>query len=334
MGLYCYWDTSGGGTGGGGGGYPGDVVAGLVCIEIPDEIEIPPVDPGEGEDDPSGEITLPDGTVIDATGLTTPFIGIKQMAWQSSPWKCLWAVRTDGTLVSCTYDKTEDVWAWARHPMSNGAVVSICVIPTAGSDQEELWAVVRRVMNEATVHYLERMTPRVTPTSATDKSGFNFLDCSLTYSGAATTSFTGATHLEDGDYRVWADGVDVGDVTVTGGAFTLAAEAEEVVVGIQTNATLISLPTARLSTERQIVQSVTARFFETLGGQAGTLGVQMDDLQFRSVDSPMDTSPPLWDGDMEVTVGGRHDDSGVYTIIQNTAGPMTLLATFPKYKAA
>lgn len=323
MGLYCYWDT----------GNPSPE-GNLICIEVPDEIEIPPVDPSPGEDDPSGEITLPDGTVIDATGLTTPLIGIKQMAWQQSPWKCLWAVRTDGLLLSCTYDKTEDVWAWARHPMSNGAVVSIAVIPTAGSDQEELWAVIRRVMNETTVHYIERMTPRVTPTSETDKSRFNFLDCSLSYSGAATTSFSGATHLEDGDYRVWADGVDVGDVTVTGGAFTLETAAEKVVVGIQTNASMISLPTARFSTERQIVQSVVVRFFETLGGQAGVLHGEMDTLVFRLPSDYMDDSPPLFDGDKEVIVGSRHDDTGVYTVIQNTAGPMTILAVFPKIKAA
>jgi hypothetical protein len=334
MAQYCYWagdgytpQDQGFPTGEGGG------AIGWICIDIPD-IEIPPEEPGDGEEDPSGEITLPDGTVIDATGLTTPFIGIKQLAWQSSPWKTLWAVRTDGLLLSCTYDKIEDVWAWTRHPMTNGAVVSICVIPKAGSDQEELWAVVRRVMDDATVHYIERMTPRITPTDETDKSDFNYLDCSLSYSGAATTSFSGATHLEDGDYRVWADGADVGDITVTGGAFTLDTAAEKVVVGIHTDATLISLPTAKLNTERQIVQEVVIRFFETLGGQAGVLHGDMTDLQFRSVSSVMDDSPPLWDGDMPVTVGGRHDDSGVYTIIQNTAGPMTILATFPKIKAA
>lgn len=322
MALYCYLVADG--------TYEGT----LECIEIPDEIEIPPETPGDGEEDPTGEITLPDGTVIDATALTTPLIGVKQMAWQQSPWRCLWIVRTDGLLVSCTYDKAEDVWAWARHPMSNGAVVSIAVIPTAGSDQEELWAVVRRVMDGNTVHYIERMTPRITPASQTDKSSFNFLDSSLVYSGAATTSFSGATHLADGDYRVWADGVDVGDVAVTGGAFTLEEAAEDVVVGIQTDAAMISLPTARLATERQIVQSVIVRFYETLGGQAGVLHGNMEDLVFRTPSDPMDTSPPLWDGDKEVIIGSAHEDTGVYTIIQNTAGPMTILASFPKYKAS
>lgn len=320
MAEFNYW---------GGGGADEDAGTGVIV----EDIVIPPETPSDGEDDPTGEITLPDGTVIDATALTTPLIGVKQMAWQQSPWRCLWVVRTDGMLVSCTYDKAEDVWAWARHPMTNGAVVSIAVIPTAGSDQEEVWAVVQRTMNSATVHYIERMTPRITPANETDKSNFNFLDSSLVYSGAATTIFSGATHLADGDYRVWADGVDVGDVTVTGGAFTLTKAAAKVVVGIQTDATMISLPTARLATERQIVQSVTVRFFETLGGQAGVLHGQMDDLVFRTPSDPMDTSPPLWDGDKEVTIGARHEDTGVYTIRQNTAGPMTILAAFPKYKA-
>lgn len=325
MGLYCYWVSSGGFDG---------TAGELVCIDIPDEIEVPPDPPAESEEDPSGEITLPDGTVVDATGLTQPFVGLKQIAWQGEPYRCLWGVRTDGLLVSCTYDKEEDVWAWARHPMSNGAVMSIAVIPSATSEQDELWAVIQREVDGATVHYVERMTPRIEPDDEFDKSDYNFLDASLSYSGSATTSFTGADHLEGQVCRVWADGIDVGDVTVTAGAFTLAVAAAEVKVGILTSATLVSLPTARLSTDRQIVAGMKVRFYETLGGQAGRLPSNMERLQLRAPSSFMDDSPPLYDGDYEIRgVGGVYDDLGVWAVQQDTAGPMTISAVFPQYKA-
>lgn len=325
MAQYCYWE-------GGYGLVEGSI---YICIDIEDEIVIPPDPPEEGEEDPAAEITLPDGSTVSATASFPPFSGLKEIAWHSEPWKTLWGVRTDGTLVGMTYDKDEDVWGWHRHPMSNGAVTSICVIPSSTDEQSELWAVIQREVGGDAVYYVERMSPRHQPEDENDKDGYNFLDSSLVYDGSPATSFSGATHLAGLTCRVWADGTDVGNVEVSaGGAFTLAEAASVVKVGIHTDATMISLPTARLATERQIVQEVVVRFSETLGGQAGVLSVQMDNLNFRAPSDFMDDSPPLWDGDMGVTVGSKSDDSGVYTIIQNTAGPMTILATFPKYKAA
>lgn len=315
--AYCY-DSSGGG--------------GYICIVLP-EIIIPPIPPIPGETDPGGGITLPGGGTAPAIALAPSIVGLKQIAWHGEPWKTLWGVRTDGLLVGCTYDKDEDVWGWHRHPMTNAAVTSICVIPSGTSEQNELWAMVRREIGDETVHYMERMTPRIQPEDEFDKDGYTFPDSALRYSGSPETDFTGATHLAGETCRVWADGVDVGDVVVSDtGTFTLDDPASEVVIGIHTDATLISLPTTRISTERQIISEVVIRFFETIGGQVGQLHGTMDKLQFRAPDTHMDDSPPLWDGDKPITIGGRHDDNGIYTIIQDTAGPMTILATFPKYK--
>lgn len=318
MAQYCFWEA---------GQY--------ICFEVEDEIIVPPEDPVETEEDPAAEITLPGGTTIDATALTAAFVGCKQIAWQGEPWKTLWGVRTDGLLVGLTYDKDEDVWGFHRHPMNNAAVISIAVIPSATTEQDELWAVIQREIDGDTVHYIERMNPRIEPADENDKDDYNFLDCSLSYSGSAATSFSGADHLEGQVCRVWADGIDVGEVTIAAGAFTLTKAASEVKVGIHTTASLISLPIARLSTERQIVGNLTIRFYETLGGQAGRLPDHMDTLQFRYVDTPMDDSPPLFDGDYELLgVGGSWNNQGVYAIQQNTAGPMTIIAVFPEYRAA
>ena len=47
--------------------------------------------------------------------------GITTMAYQRNPDSIIWATLADGTLISCTYDKDQDVVAWARHPLSKGA---------------------------------------------------------------------------------------------------------------------------------------------------------------------------------------------------------------------
>lgn len=314
---------------------------GEICFEIPDEVTIPPEPPLQGETDPGGQIRLPDGTYIDATALTAPFSGVKQIAWQAQPWKVLWMLRTDGTLLSLTYDKDEDVWAPARHPMRNGAVVSIAVIPSANSEQDELWLVVRRMVGGQVKHFHERMTPRITPANAADKARYNFLDCSLSYSGAATDTFSGFDHLPGERLRVWADGADAGEVTVEalpndgGWGFTLPKAASVVHAGLHTDGTMISLPAARLATDRQTVVKVAVLFQNTLAGKIGRGPEEtMEPISFRAVHDQMDASPLLFNGAMEVTIGGAYDDLGLWVIRRDTPGPMTVIAAYPTYDAA
>lgn len=306
------------------------------CVDIPDFPTIPedPPTTGETDPDPDAGVTLPDGSTGSATAMTPPLVGVKQMAWQSQPYKCLWCVRTDGLLVSLTYDKDEDVWAWARHPMTNGSVYSVAVIPSATSEQDEVWLVVQRTIGIETRFYVERMTARIEPADLTDKSRYTFPDCSLRYSGAPATHFSGCDHLEGQTCRVWADGSDAGDVVIAGGAFDLTTPASEVAVGIHSGALVISLPAARLATDRQIIGEVAIKFAETLGGSVGPFAGQADEIPFRDTDTPMDDSPPMVNALMRVHIAGSHDDLGVYTIAQDTAGPMTILAVFPDYKAA
>jgi hypothetical protein len=308
-----------------------------ICVEIPGSIVVPPADPAPGEDDPSGEILLPDGTTIDATALTAAFSGVTQIAWQGRPFSCLWGRRSDGLLVSLTYDKDDDVWAFARHPMTNGAVMSLAVIPSATSDQDELWLVVQRTIGEETKHFIERMTPQIIPVDENDKSRFNYLDCSLSYSGAAANHFTGAAHLAGMTVRGWGDGLDIPEIAVDGsGEFDLpeGLEVETLHVGIHTDAVLISLPTAQLATLRQSISKVKVRFVDTLFGKAGRAPDALEELQFRMMSDAMDDTPPLFSGDMELIVGGGFDDHGTYIIVQDTPAPQTILAVFPVYVAS
>lgn len=302
--------------------------------DLPDLPPLPPVD-GETDPDPDAGVTQPDGSTMPATASTPPFIGVKQMAWQSRPWQCLWLVRTDGLLVSVTYDKTEDVWAPARHPMTNGAVMSVAVIPSSTSDQDEVWVAVQRTIGGEAKIYVERMTPRIEPVSLDDKARYTFLDSSLRYSGTPETHFSGADHLEGQTCRVWADGADMGDVVIEGGAFDLDDAASEVVVGLLAGALVVSLPLERLFTERQIIGEIIVKVIETLGGQAGQLFIgQPETLLFRDTEAAMDASPPMVSGYLKVVIAATHDDDGIYVVGNDTAGPMTITAIIPSYKAA
>lgn len=83
---------------------------------------------------------------------------IKEMAFQRSPYKILWACRTDGKLLGLTYFPEHKVYGWHQHDIGgDGAVESICVIPGDGVD--ELWMAVNRTINGSTARYIERMHP-------------------------------------------------------------------------------------------------------------------------------------------------------------------------------
>jgi hypothetical protein len=68
---------------------------------------------------------------------------ITEMAFQRTPYKILWCVRSDGELLGLTYYPQQKVFGWHRHEISgDGKVESVAVIP--GSGHDELWMVVKR----------------------------------------------------------------------------------------------------------------------------------------------------------------------------------------------
>ena len=52
---------------------------------------------------------------------------ITQWAWSRQPYKILWACCDDGTLLSLTYLKEQNVFGWARHD-TQGLIVSVCAV--------------------------------------------------------------------------------------------------------------------------------------------------------------------------------------------------------------
>ncbi len=62
-----------------------------------------------------------------------------------------------------------------------------------GDPEDELWLVVRRTINSATVRYIERLKTFNYGTSLEDAF---FMDSGLTYDGAAATAISGLGHLE------------------------------------------------------------------------------------------------------------------------------------------
>jgi hypothetical protein len=89
-----------------------------------------------------------------------------KMAVQRVPDSIIWIVRSDGVLLSFTYEPDEEIAGWARHITQNdtgietpvGFFESIAVIH--GSVEDELWVSIRRVIDGNTVRYIEKFGTR------------------------------------------------------------------------------------------------------------------------------------------------------------------------------
>ena len=232
--------------------------------------------------------------------------GIVQMAFAADPDQVVWSIRADGTLLGFTWNNEQAVRGWHRHPIGgSGIVESIAVMPAAEGDRSELWLVVRRTINGVTrryVEYLER------PYRIGDSQASQFyVDSGLTYTGAATTTISGLSHLEGQTVSVLVNGAPHPNVVVTSGVITLQIPATTAQVGLPCPARYRSMRleagaqdgTAQGKTKR--IHKCVLRLLYTGGGKYGALnGGPMDYLMLRSSTAAMDQPAPLFTGDKVV----------------------------------
>ena len=153
--------------------------------------------------------------------------GITWIARQRNPDTILWCGLADGSLISMTYEREQNVVAWSEYPVG-GEAQSGAVIP--GDGEDEVWLSVRRDIDNVYKTYIEQFAPR---TFGTDLADAYFVDCGVTHeSSTATTSITGLDHLEGETVAVLGDGVVLAEQTVSGGAITLPVAVKKAQVGL------------------------------------------------------------------------------------------------------
>jgi hypothetical protein len=240
--------------------------------------------------------------------------GIIQLAYQSDPESVIWGIRSDGALAACTYEREQEVVAWHRQVLggTSAAVEQVCVIP--GAQGDEPYYLASRTINGGTKRYIEFLTKPIGDTD--DKEDGVYLDCSVTYLGAATSTITGLHYLEGQTVDVLNYGsVEKGKV-VTNASITLTNPAtlnQPVHIGLPYTSILNSLDLdagaqagTAMSRSRRISQ-VYARLQRSLGGTVGYDESKQDDILYRAPEAPMGASPPLFSGLKEVDFYGGHE---------------------------
>jgi hypothetical protein len=200
--------------------------------------------------------------------------------------------------------------------------------------EDELWVINKRTVNGTTKRFVEVFADF--DFDETDSTSFKFLDSHLSYSGSATTSLTGLSHLEGERVSILGDGATHADKTVSSGAITLDRSVTTACVGLPYNSVLQSMRleggaaegTSQGKTKR--ISKVVLRLFETVGVKVGPSLTKLETIPFRTTTSllstPVDT---LLAGDKEIEFDGDFESDGFIVIKQDQPLPCSILAIYP-----
>lgn len=262
---------------------------------------------------------------------------IKAWAYAQAPSSIVWVVLDDGSLVSLTYMKEHEVWAWTRHDSGAGAIFEdVTCIAENGEDVP--YFVVKRTIGGATKRYIERLHSR-----AFDRvEDAFFVDCGLTYSGPPVTRLIGLTHLEGCEVVALADGNVVRGLRVSAGAVTLPVAAAKVHVGLPYEAVLQTLDLdlgmvadiGSVQGRFKSVSRVVLRVEKTRGifigpRDEGRDGERIVEFRQRSTEA-WNEAIGLYTGDIDMVPPADWNRAGGMFVKQFDPLPMSILSIMPE----
>lgn len=232
-----------------------------------------------------------------ASHITGP--GIIDMAFQAEPNPVVWMVRSDGVMASLTYDKDDNVCGFAQHT-TDGLFKSVCAIP--GPDGDIVQVVVQRTVNGQTVQYIEQFDDTVMTDAAI--VGTN---------GAGATVWTGFNLLEGKVCDVKADGVFMGQFTVTGGQITIPRTATSIEVGLHYDSEITTLP-PNISGGLTTSQGNQVRSGDAIVRMLDSINLLVDDQRVAFQEfgaNVLDKAPTPFTGDKEISRSGWDQFSSI-----------------------
>ncbi len=253
---------------------------------------------------------------------------IVDLAFSRSPYPILWAVNEQGALLGMTYLPDQQVSAWHQHWTGNGDgfFESICTITENGFDV--LYAVVRRVVNGATVRYIESLDTR--QYAGVLKNAY-FVDCGIaqTFSGPVST-VSGLTWLIGKTVSVLGDGVvQAQQVVSSTGVVNLATPATTVIIGLPIVAQFQTVPAsvagdASMGQGRvKNINKVWARCVDFCGCMVGPSATQLVPVAPLAYDG--NGNPALANGEFRVNVLPSFGEDGMVLVSQLNPLPLTVV---------
>ncbi|HEY0200247.1 MAG TPA: hypothetical protein VGC24_00995, partial [Burkholderiaceae bacterium] len=249
---------------------------------------------------------------------------IKDMCYTKAPQPIVWMVSTSGNLLGLTYVPEQQIGAWHWHT-TWGYFDGCCTV--AEGDEDVLYLVVVRSINGVIKRYIERMSTR----SFASLADAVFVDCSLTYSGAAVSTISGLGHLEGATVNILADGCVHPQRTVAGGSVTLDQPASKVTIGLPIQADLQTLPMAAQVDNAygqgryKNTNKVWLRVYRSSGIFVGPDGDHLVEAKQRTTEA-YGTPPALKSDEIQVVPTPSWGSSGQVWVRQYDPLPLTIVS--------
>ena len=198
-------------------------------------------------------------------------------AYAQDPDSIIYYVRDDGQLNCLTYIPEQKVYGWS-HFITNGKYRYVESV--AEGEQDTIYFVVDRVINNKSVKCIERSIPLYTE----DNSDV-FLDCYIKVANSIKTDYINAPHLVGQMVDIVIDGQQMPSrIVPPTGVIKLDGKANVITVGLPYT-TKIKIP----NVEQQIndgtlqgrvatVSRVVLRMYKSFGGKVGRTFDRMDDI--------------------------------------------------------
>lgn len=261
---------------------------------------------------------------------------IVQWAYAQAPHSIVWCVLSDGSLLSLTYMKEHDVWAWTEHESEADALFEDVVVISEGNEDVPYF-VVNRAVTGGRRRYMERLHTRQ---MASVSDGF-FVDSGLTYRGAPTSTISGLAHLNGLQVVALSDGNVVRNLTVSGGSVTLPNPGSVVHIGLPMVATMETLPLdlgqvqglGTVQGRQKSVSEVTLRVEDTRGIFIGPYDGERDSqhlVEYRQrATEAWNEAIQLYTGFISITPPWDWNVNGSTVVKQFDPLPVTILAIAP-----
>lgn len=250
---------------------------------------------------------------------------ITDWAYQQSPFSTIWICLEEGKLLTFTYMREQEVWAWSEHESSGGKFRSVCVIREGAEDN------VYFVVQRGAKFFVEYQVRRDYGDRVEDAF---FVDCGLVYRNDAdpVSHVTGLDHLAGREVVALADGSVVrGLVVAADGSVDLPNPAGRISIGlpyemyVRTLDPEIRADNGTLIAEKRNVVRVALMLRETRGLEIGPADGPVVPVKFPLPERYGDP-PPLFSGTIDTVVPGSHRNEATVTLRQRDPLPVTVLA--------
>lgn len=259
--------------------------------------------------------------------------GVRRIAFAQHPDNVVWLCTEDGKLCGTTFDRDEKVLGFHQHPMTNGFIETIAVVPDAVNKRDVLGMFVTRTIMGATVRSFEILTRSFDADLMAFEDAW-FVDCGAQYVGSPISTVTGLDYLEGQTVDILADGAVMPQAVVTAGRITLAngRTASKITVGLPISNRFTTLAPvgakasgATLGEKKRTVY-VNVDEFESKGLSIGPPDYIAEIVQYRNSTTPMGHPSGLWSGITRVPIDDGWSTDGAVTLSVQGPLPSTVRA--------